>query len=137
MAIGINPEAINYDLSVAPEGISIDPATGLIAWRPTLAQVGEHLVVVRATSASGSIALQDITLNVTAPNTSPTLTNDLPSTAYVGLVYAVNLESQDAELQTVSYNLLSGPSSATLNVATGQLRWTPNLDRCWKRNLLN
>ncbi len=127
VAIGITPEAIRYDLSLAPEGMSIDPATGRIAWRPSIAQVGEHLVVVRATSASGSIALQDFTLNVVAPNTAPTLTTDIPGTAYVGLIYAVDLAAQDAESQTITYSLLSGPSAATLNAATGELRWTPIL----------
>ncbi len=39
----------HYDLSLAPEGMSIDPATGLVAWRPSIAQVGEQLVVLRAT----------------------------------------------------------------------------------------
>ncbi len=138
VAIGILTEAIRYDLSVAPEGMSIDPATGLVAWRPTTAQVGEHLVMLRATSASGSISLQDFTLTVTVPNTSPTLSqpslHNQPQgvspgfpTAYVGLVYAVNLSAQDAESQEFTYSLLSGPSAATLNATTGELRWTPTL----------
>jgi large repetitive protein len=127
VAIGIDPEVISYNLSLAPEGMSIDPATGLIAWRPTIAQVGEHLVVVRATSASGSIALQDFALNITAPNTAPILATDLPGTAYVGLIYAVDLSAQDAESQAITYSLLTGPSSATINASTGQLRWTPTL----------
>ncbi len=127
VAIGIHSEAIHYDLSLAPEGMSIDSATGLIAWRPSIAQVGEQLVIVRATGASGSIALHDFTLNVAAPNAAPTLTTELPGTAYVGLVYAVNLEGQDAESQAITYHLMSGPSTATLNATTGELRWTPTL----------
>ncbi len=132
VAMGIQDEPITYDLSLAPDGMSIDPATGLMAWRPTIAQVGEHLVIVRATNASGSIALHDFTLTVTAPNTAPTLSEpkgDGPGfpQAYVGIVYAVNLSAQDAESQSITYRLISGPSTAAVNSTTGELRWTPTL----------
>ena len=133
VAMGIHNESISYDLSLATDGLSIDPATGLIAWRPTIAQVGEHLVIVRATNTSGSIALHDFTLTVKAPNTFPALSHEPVGVspgfppAYVGLIYAIDLAAQDAESQTITYNLINGPSSATLNATTGELRWTPNL----------
>ena len=59
VALGIANEALIYDLSLAPEGMTVDPNTGLTAWRPTIDQVGEHLVILRATNASGSISLHD------------------------------------------------------------------------------
>lgn len=134
IAIGLFNEAIQYELSLAPTGMTIDPATGLVAWRPEIGQVGEHLVILRATSASGSLALQDFSVDVAAPNTPPVLSDpfhsprgvgsDLP-TAYVGLVYAVDLSAQDAEEHAVTFTLLNGPSGATLHSSTGQLRWTP------------
>ncbi len=132
VAMGIQDEPITYDLSLAPDGMSIDPATGLMAWRPTIAQVGEQLVIVRATNATGSIALHDFTLTVTAPNTAPPLSEPKGaspgfSQAYVGLVYAVNLSAQDAESPSINFSLLSGPSNATLNNSTGELRWTPTV----------
>jgi RHS repeat-associated protein len=146
VAMGIHNESIIYDISLAPDGMSIAPATGLMAWRPTIAQVGEHLVILRATSASGSISLQDFTLTVTAPNTAPTLSSPEPMgaspgfppnqpqgsiprfpTAYVNLVYAIDLQAQDAESHAVSFQLLTGPSGATLDTTTGHLRWTPTL----------
>lgn len=132
VAMGIFTESISYDLSLAPEGMTVDPATGLMAWRPTIDQIGEHLVIVRATSQSGSISLHDFTLTVTAPNTPPALSQPQGSSpsfppAYVGLVYAVNLSAQDAESQSITYNLLSGPSSTSLDPTTGTLRWTPTL----------
>ncbi|XZE22169.1 FG-GAP-like repeat-containing protein [Pirellulaceae bacterium SH449] len=137
VAMGLFNEAIVYDLSLAPEGMTIDPVTGLVAWRPTIAQVGEHLVILRATSASRSLALQDFYIDVAAPNTSPALAGielhqpqgaspRFPS-AYVDLVYAVDLVAQDAEEHEVTFTLLNGPTGATLHSATGQLRWTPAL----------
>ncbi len=126
LAIGIVPTAVVYDLALAPAGMSIDPGTGLVAWRPTLADVGEQVVILRARDATGSVALQSLTVSVTAPNTAPVLTTELPSVAYVSRIYAVNLQAQDAESQTVAFSLLSGPATATLSTA-GALRWTPTL----------
>ncbi len=38
-----------YDLSLAPDGMVIDASKGMIAWRPTIDQIGAHNVIVRAT----------------------------------------------------------------------------------------
>ena len=83
-------------------------------------------MILRATDATGSVALQSITLNVIAPNTAPVLTSELPGTAYVSRTFAVDLQAQDAESQAVTFSLLSGPATATLSAA-GTLRWTPTL----------
>jgi large repetitive protein len=135
VAMGLFNEAIVYDLSLAPDGMTIDPATGLVAWRPTIGQVGEHLVILRATSASGSIALQDFYINVTAPNTAPAfagvvvhqpqkVSTQFP-TAFVGRTYAVDLIAQDADGHAITFGLVDFPGTATLNATTGALRWLP------------
>jgi large repetitive protein len=130
IALGITSESIVYDLSLAPDGMTIDPATGLTAWRPTIAQVGEHTIIIRATNASGSIALHDFTLQVTAPNTPPVIVRGigiLPviGTATVNRVYSVDVIGQDAESTSLSYALTQSPTGATIDSATGRIRWTP------------
>ncbi|GAB5404689.1 MAG: hypothetical protein Aurels2KO_29200 [Aureliella sp.] len=131
IAMGIGDPSITYDLSLAPDGMVIDPATGLVAWKPSIAQVGEHLVVLRATAEDGSIALQDFNINVTGPNSAPVLSRtilessgQLP-TAYVDFTYAIDLAAQDAEQPSVEFSLVSGPAGATLDPDTAALRWTP------------
>jgi large repetitive protein len=135
VAVGLFDDLIQYDLSLAPDGMTIDPATGLVAWRPTIGQVGEHLVILRATSASGSIALQDFYINVAAPNTAPAfagvvvhqpqkVSTQFP-TAFVGRTYAVDLIAQDADGHAITFGLVDFPGTATLNATTGALRWLP------------
>jgi hypothetical protein len=139
VAMGISDAAISYDLSLAPEGMVIDPNTGLVAWRPTMDQVGEHLVILRATDASGSISLHDFTLDVSAPNTAPVIVAPAASAvggerqgasrrffnAYAESVYSHDVIAQDAESTTLAFALTEAPAGATIDTATGRLNWTP------------
>lgn len=144
-AMGILNEAILYDLPLAPEGMVVDPDTGLVAWRPTIGQVGEHLVILRATNASGSISLHDFNLDVTAPNTPPVILSPVvsaessqqeanggqhdvsawPASAYVDYSYLVDIVAQDAESTELSFALTQAPSGATIDPNTGRIRWIP------------
>lgn len=129
IAKGIGNSAVSYDLSLAPDGMTVDPSTGLTAWRPSIDQIGEHLVILRARDASGSIALHDFTITVTAPNTPPVISGigSLPVSpaAYVGSNYAYDIIAQDAESTTLTYALTQSPAGATIDAITGRLDWTP------------
>ncbi len=142
VAMGVANGEITYDLSLAPEGMTVDPNTGFTAWRPSIDQVGEHLVILRATSASGSISLHDFNLQVTAPNTPPVIVAPAASAvgsnagepqgasrgffnAYVGITYALNVIAQDAESTDLAFSLTQSPSNAIIDPATGRLSWTP------------
>jgi hypothetical protein len=46
--------APTYSLTIAPSGMSIDPATGIISWTPTENQRGSHAVEVEATNFYGT-----------------------------------------------------------------------------------
>ncbi len=135
---------ITYDLSLAPDGMTVDPNTGLTAWRPTIDQVGEHLVILRATNASGSISLHDFYVEVTAPNTAPVIVTPAASvvgsqrnqplgisprfpapTAFVGLSYTHDVIAQDAESTNLAFALTSAPTGASIDPTTGRLSWTP------------
>ncbi len=43
-----------FELIDAPAGMTIDPATGLIGWTPSIADAGQQAVIVRATNSAGS-----------------------------------------------------------------------------------
>ncbi|MDZ4848723.1 MAG: FG-GAP-like repeat-containing protein [Pirellulaceae bacterium] len=131
IATSIDGSAIVYDLSLAPAGMSIDPNSGLVAWRPTIAQVGEHLVILRATDRTGSITLQDFSITVAAPNSLPVFSVPrrsavVPATiAYVGHVYSYDIIAQDAESTALTYTLTQSPTGAVIDSTTGRLTWTP------------
>jgi alpha-L-fucosidase 2 len=63
-----------YSFDVAPQGMTIDPQSGLISWMPQAA--GSYDVTVRAGNGSGIDALQSFSLTVTwGTNMPPTITS--------------------------------------------------------------
>jgi hypothetical protein len=73
-------ETLIFSLDTAPTGMMIDPATGLIQWTPTPAQIGVHNVQVRVADPSGLFATQSFTLTV-APVTVPNVVGLNPTSA--------------------------------------------------------
>ena len=68
-------DALTYSLDVFPEGMTIDSATGLIAWTPGSTQVGSNNVTVRATDTGGLFDTQSFTISVTDVNHPPVITS--------------------------------------------------------------
>ena len=124
VAVGIANQAITYDVSIGPDGLSIDPNTGQVAWQPTIDQLGEQQVILRATGADGSVTLSSFTVNVTAPNAAPVITSTPSAAGFVDRTFAYDIIVQDAELDDLTFTILNGASTATVD-ANGRLRWTP------------
>jgi hypothetical protein len=60
-------DTLTFALTTAPAGMTINPATGLIAWTPTTAQVGANqLVTVRVTDQGNLSTTASFTVSVTA-----------------------------------------------------------------------
>ena len=57
-----------FSLIAGPEGMTVDPATGLVAWTPTEAQRGDHAVAIEVRDGNGGSAVQEFTI-VVAPTT--------------------------------------------------------------------
>jgi hypothetical protein len=57
-------DVLTYALVSAPQGMSIDPATGLIQWTPAGNQAGDHTIIVEAVDQGGLIGTQTFTLTV-------------------------------------------------------------------------
>jgi RHS repeat-associated protein len=71
-------ETLTFSLPIAPAGMSIDAATGLVQWIPTNAQTGLSQVAVRVEDAGGLFATQGFSVQVgtAATNAGPTALDD-------------------------------------------------------------
>ncbi len=112
-----------YQLDVAPAGMTIDPATGLIQWTPVAAQAGETPVTIRATNVAGSVEFQSFTI-ITHPE--PVLLEVGNQTVDEGFLLDVQLIVEDAEVgDTFTFELIGAvPDGAAID-NTGRFTFTP------------
>ena len=128
--------AITYSLrDGAPDGLTIDPDTGLIQWTPTPAQTGQFPVTVFATDTDGGRTLQSFLLAIGTPNvgggdnTAPTITSAAPDNARIDTSLTYPVMATDAENDPLTFSLLDAPDGATIDADTGFLAWTPTVDQ--------
>ena len=83
-------DTLSYFLTVAPTGMTIDPATHLINWTPGAADLGDHAVTVIVQDSDGLAAIQDFTVTVAVPAVVPNVIGQTTANALVQ-IQAVNL----------------------------------------------
>ncbi|MEH2058174.1 MAG: putative Ig domain-containing protein [Nostoc sp.] len=120
-------DVLSYDLLVKPDGMAVDPNTGIIAWRPTSEQVGTQDVIVRVRDAKGALDLQSFQIQVGSAQTPPLFTA-LPkpgSIAAVGVPFQFQIIARNPLLDPITFELTTNASGAVIDPTTGLLKWTP------------
>lgn len=122
---------LSYSLDVAPSGMTIDPATGLIIWTPTNSQIGARAVTLKVTDSGGLTATQAFVINVgVAGNRAPSITSTPITTATPGIAYSYDLDATDPDTGDVlTYSLTTAPSGMAIDPVTGLITWTPNTNQ--------
>jgi len=121
---------ITYLLTGVPPTASINPTTGVFTWTPSEAEgPGVYVATIRALD-NGSPAKDDIetvTITVNEANRPPVFNGIGAQTVTDGntLTFTTNATDPDVPVQTLTYNMVSGPSGATFNAATREFSWTP------------
>ncbi len=120
-------DPLSYRLSVKPDGMTIDPATGLVRWTPTAAQNGTHTVRVVVEDDQGGIDSQSYLLNVgqQAINRPPLITSQPGYRAGTGRLYQYAVKASDPEGRPVTFSLQTNPNGMEIDTATGLITWTP------------
>lgn len=127
-AVDPDGDTLAYSLDTAPGGMTIDAATGRIAWSPAAAQVGNAPVTVRATDPAGAFVAQGFTVVVNTPaNANPVFTTVAPTVATATLPYDYDADATDADGDPVRFALVAAPAGMTVDADTGRVRWTPGL----------
>ncbi|MCU0963141.1 MAG: putative Ig domain-containing protein, partial [Pirellulaceae bacterium] len=125
VAVDADNDPLTYDLSLAPDGMTVHPERGVVVWQPTLEQVGSHTVVLRVRDGAGGTALQRFSIVVTRPNTTPVITSQTPTVAVAQLPFEFRVAAQDADGDAIEYRLSGAPAGMTLQALTGRGTWTP------------
>ncbi|MBP7031560.1 MAG: tandem-95 repeat protein, partial [Anaerolineaceae bacterium] len=121
---------LTFSLVGAPEGASIDPATGAFTWTPTEAQGPDDYTFTVKVCDNGTPILCDeesITVTVTEVNVAPVLgaIGDKSVAELVQLSFTATATDADLPANTLTFSLVGAPTGASIDPATGAFTWTP------------
>jgi hypothetical protein len=118
--------ALTYQLVTGPTGMTIAPATGLVLWTPTAAQIGNQNVQLKVVDPLGAETPQNFTLAVSELNLAPVITSVPITFAKTTEPYIYNVTAFDPEKKTVQFSFSEPqPSGMTIDAASGAVRWSP------------
>ena len=118
-------QSVTFSLSAAPTGMTIDPASGLIQWLPTTAQLGTNPVTVVATDPQGLSAVQTFAVVVVA-NHPPTIDSTPPTSILVGETYRYDVHASDVDGDSLKYALTTAPTGMSID-PLGRISWSPSI----------
>lgn len=123
-------QPLSFSLEGAvPAGASIDQATGEFAWTPEEGQgPAVYDFTVRVRDSEGLSAVAPIRISVREINNKPLIQEIGPRSVDEEALFTLQILAQDTDTPPVqlTYSLLTAPSGATIDAATGLLRWTPS-----------
>ncbi len=130
-AVDLNNDELSFTLLDGPDGATVDPATGIFQYEPEFGDAGIYTVQVGVTDG---IIDQPVTtsavLTVLAVNRAPEFVDVLPDTSTEEgrlLEFTYTAFDPDVELgrDELAFSLDDAPDGATIDVETGEFRWTP------------
>ena len=129
-AIDPDGDLVYWSLKDAPDGASINPATGEIVWVPTYKQLAGNLVTVVCTDLYGASTEQTFTVTIRGVNRPPVILSAPNAKAATEMKYVYALRANDPDGDTLTYSLTEGaaPNGMTIDPQLGLITWTPTAD---------
>ncbi|WP_221225038.1 putative Ig domain-containing protein [Aporhodopirellula rubra] len=130
-AIDPDGDTLRYTVSTGPEGIIVNPQTGLVQWIPTTAQIGDHDIQLSVADPRGGVDTQSFTITVGGANRPPAITSSPGTNVVVGQTYTYPVIATDPDNHTLTYSLgepatnADNNGSISIDPDTGVLSWTP------------
>ena len=130
LALDGDGDELAFGLADGPEGMTIDPATGLVRFTAEADQVGSHTVIVTVSDGRGGTASQVYELAVveTAANRQPTITSQPRVVTGLGQLYVYQLTVVDPDGDPLAYVLDEAPAGMQID-AGGAIDWQPAADQ--------
>jgi subtilase family serine protease len=122
--------AIAYLLMQGPQGMTIDPSSGVVAWSPTSDSPDQASVTLRAYDSRGGYAAQSFVVDVAGGNHAPQL-GALPDEYKLreGVRFEAVIKASDADGDPVATFIDRLPPGATFDPSTHLFTWTPGFDQ--------
>src|SRR5207248_144243 len=111
-----------FSLTVAPDGMIIDGASGVISWTPTPDQLGVHDVTLLVRDGQGGQTRQLYRILVTATiNRAPAITSRPPLAATLDFEYRYQVRATDPDGDAVSFAVEGAPPGMSIDPVSGLL----------------
>jgi hypothetical protein len=120
-------DVLTYALDLAPEGMTIDPATGLISWSPENDQVGNNDVIVNVSDLAGDYVTQEYTIVVNNVNDPPVLDPMGELTAVEDEPFYYQVSASDVDFSD-ELSFYDDNDLFQIDKDTGEISFTPSND---------
>ncbi|MEM1366955.1 MAG: Calx-beta domain-containing protein [Cyanobacteria bacterium P01_H01_bin.15] len=125
-----NSDPLAFELTLSPEGMTVNPQTGQVVWEPTPDQSDRAFdIALRVRDDRGGFDLQYYQINVAPLNSDPEITSTPSLQALVDRPYEYQIRAQDANDDRLSFRLSNPPDNVSLDEDTGRLTWLPTADQ--------
>ncbi len=128
-AIDPNEHPVEFVLSEAPEGMTVDRDTGVITWLPSASSAASTPVVLLAADSLGAVTTQRFVIDVLGGNRPPVFHNaqtQIELTEGQPLELQLLVSDPDADRLAVWVDNL--PPGAVFDPRTRTLSWTPDYE---------
>jgi RHS repeat-associated protein len=114
-----------YRLESGPNGMSINPSTGLLQWTPDVSNLGNSKITVKVFDEQGATAEQTFTISIQgqSENHAPIIISEATTKGFVGKAYLYQVIATDPDQDVLTYKLVSGPAGMTIDQNTGLISW--------------
>lgn len=119
-ASGLPAPTFAVSSGTLPDGLSLNPTTGVISGTPTAG--GTSTFAVTATNSMGQATSPDYTVVIAAP---PAITSAAPPAATVGTAYSFAVTASGFPAPTFHVTAGALPDGLSLNTSTGVISGTP------------
>lgn len=131
-AIDPDGDVVTLELLEAPAGVTFEPTSGYIQWKPNAA--GQYSFAVRATDGRGGEDIQRWTVVVDDPvanNTPPVISTSGPIYGKTNRTVELQIDASDADGGSLRYYLVNTmnypvPPGMSIDGSTGLITWTPS-----------
>ncbi|MCC7338410.1 MAG: putative Ig domain-containing protein [Pirellulaceae bacterium] len=118
-------DRLTYSLIESPDGMWIDPRSGLIRWSSTADQVGNHDIKILVDDGHGGMAEQEFIVCVHGDpeNHAPVIISNPIAVAYADASYQYDVDALDPDNESLTYTLVKSPSGMTIDRSSGSITW--------------
>ena len=124
---------LTFSLATAPAGMTINPQTGVLVWKPTEAQGPSANQITLQVTDSAVPPMSDIrifTIIVNEVNSAPDITPVPPQTVRPGSLLTITNTASDPDMPPNRLTFALGPNAprgASIDPSTGVFTWEPTV----------